>query len=91
MYGDGGISGATTERPTLKRRLADIEARKVDTVVVHPLARMVRVLAADRIIGRDRRAMRGVLEFQERYGSETGCIEALVRRERGSYRNRNRK
>ncbi len=36
-------------------------------------------------------AMRGMLEFQERYGLEAGRIEALVRRERGPYRNRNRK
>ena len=35
--------------------------------------------------------MRGMLEFQERYGSEAGCIEALVWRERGPYRNRNPK
>ncbi len=35
--------------------------------------------------------MRGMLEFQERYGSEAGRIEALARRERGPYRNRNRK
>ena len=54
MYGDGGISGATTERAALKRLLADIEARKVDTVVVYPLSRIVRVSAVDRIIGRDR-------------------------------------
>ncbi len=53
MYGDGGISGATTERPALKRLLADIEARKVDTVVVYPLTRIVRVSAVDKIIGRD--------------------------------------
>src|SRR5882724_10502753 len=33
MYDDGGISGATMERPALKRLLADIAAGGVDTVV----------------------------------------------------------
>ena len=35
LYDDGGISGGTMERPALQRLLADIEARKVDTVVVY--------------------------------------------------------
>ena len=30
-YDDGGISGATLERPALKRLLADIEAGRIDT------------------------------------------------------------
>ncbi len=34
-YADGGISGGTMERPALKRLLADIEARRVDIVVVY--------------------------------------------------------
>ncbi len=41
-YDDGGISGGTMNRPALQRLLADIKARKVDTVVVykvHPLTR----------------------------------------------------
>ncbi len=33
-YDDGGISGGTMERPALKSLLADIEARRVDIVVV---------------------------------------------------------
>jgi site-specific DNA recombinase len=32
-YDDAGISGATLERPALKRLLADIEAQRVDVVV----------------------------------------------------------
>ena len=35
MYDDGGISGATMERPALKRLIADIEAGGIDTVVVY--------------------------------------------------------
>ncbi|CAH2395986.1 hypothetical protein MES4922_140072 [Mesorhizobium ventifaucium] len=34
-YDDGGISGATLERPGLKRLLRDVEAGLVDVVVVY--------------------------------------------------------
>ncbi len=45
MYDDGGISGATLERPALRRLLDDIEARKVDTVVVYKVDRLTRSLS----------------------------------------------
>ena len=44
-YDDGGISGATMERPALQQLLADIRARKVDTVVVYKVDRLTRSLA----------------------------------------------
>ncbi len=44
MYDDGGISGGTMKRPSLKRLLADIEAKKVDTVVVYKVDRLTRSL-----------------------------------------------
>src|SRR5262247_381552 len=44
MYDDGGISGATMERPALKRLLADIAAGAVDTVVVYKVDRLTRSL-----------------------------------------------
>ncbi len=44
MYDDGGISGATMERPSLKRLLNDIEAGRVDTVVVYKVDRLTRSL-----------------------------------------------
>ena len=44
MYDDGGISGATLERPSLKRLLADIEANRIDTVVVYKVDRLTRSL-----------------------------------------------
>src|SRR5512132_255116 len=44
MYDDGGISGATMERPALKRLLADIEAGSIDTVVVYKVDRLTRSL-----------------------------------------------
>jgi site-specific DNA recombinase len=44
MYDDGGISGATLERPALKRLLTDIEADRVDAVVVYKVDRLTRSL-----------------------------------------------
>jgi site-specific DNA recombinase len=43
-YDDGGISGATLERPALKRLLADIEAGRIDIVVVYKIDRLSRAL-----------------------------------------------
>ena len=45
MYDDGGISGATMERPALKRLLADIEAGRIDAVVVYKVDRLTRSLS----------------------------------------------
>jgi DNA invertase Pin-like site-specific DNA recombinase len=45
MYDDGGISGGTLERPALKRVLADIEAHRIDTVVVYKVDRLTRSLS----------------------------------------------
>ncbi len=42
QYDDGGFSGGTLERPALKRLLADIEAGKVDVVVVYKIDRLSR-------------------------------------------------
>jgi len=43
-YDDGGISGATLERPGLKRLLADVEAGRIDCVVVYKVDRLSRSL-----------------------------------------------
>jgi DNA invertase Pin-like site-specific DNA recombinase len=43
-YDDGGVSGGTLERPALKRLLADIEAGRVDVVVVYKIDRLSRSL-----------------------------------------------
>ena len=43
-YDDGGVSGGTLERPKLKRLLADIEAKRVDVVVVYKIDRLSRSL-----------------------------------------------
>jgi site-specific DNA recombinase len=43
-YDDGGYTGANTDRPALQRLLADIEAGKVDAVVVYKIDRLSRSL-----------------------------------------------
>ena len=43
-YDDGGFTGANTDRPALKRLLADIEAGAVDCVVVYKVDRLSRSL-----------------------------------------------
>src|SRR3982075_2147929 len=43
-YDDGGFSGGTLERPALKRLLADIEADRIDVVVVYKIDRLSRAL-----------------------------------------------
>ncbi len=44
-YDDGGISGATMDRPALQRLLSDIQTKKVDVVVVYKVDRLTRSLA----------------------------------------------
>jgi len=43
-YDDGGISGATLERPALQRLLGDIETHRIDVVVVYKIDRLSRAL-----------------------------------------------
>src|SRR6266478_3874848 len=45
LYDDGGYSGGSTDRPALKRLLADIQAGRVDIVVVYKVDRLTRSLA----------------------------------------------
>jgi site-specific DNA recombinase len=44
-YDDGGYSGGSMERPALKRLLQDIEAGKVNVIVVYKVDRLTRSLA----------------------------------------------
>src|SRR5260370_41560547 len=44
-YADGGYSGGSTERPALKRLLADIQSHLIDVVVVYKVDRLTRSLA----------------------------------------------
>jgi site-specific DNA recombinase len=43
-YDDGGVSGGTLDRPALKRLLTDIQAGKIDIVVVYKVDRLSRSL-----------------------------------------------
>jgi DNA invertase Pin-like site-specific DNA recombinase len=44
-YDDGGLSGATMDRPALQQLLADIQAGRVDVVVCYKVDRLTRSLA----------------------------------------------
>jgi len=44
-YDDGGLSGATMERPALKRLLAEIQQKLVNVVVVYKVDRLTRSLS----------------------------------------------
>ena len=45
LYDDGGFSGGSMERPALRRLLDDVEAGKIDVVVVYKIDRLTRSLA----------------------------------------------
>jgi site-specific DNA recombinase len=45
IFDDGGYSGGTLDRPALTRLLADIEARRIDVIVVYKVDRLTRSLA----------------------------------------------
>ncbi|MGI4764801.1 MAG: recombinase family protein [Janthinobacterium lividum] len=45
LYDDGGFSGGSLERPALKRLLGEVEAGRVDIVVVYKVDRLTRSLA----------------------------------------------
>jgi site-specific DNA recombinase len=44
-YDDGGFSGGNTDRPALQRLLEDVQAGKVDVIVVYKVDRLTRSLA----------------------------------------------
>lgn len=44
-YDDGGFSGGSMDRPAIKQLLADVEAGRVDVVVVYKVDRLTRSLA----------------------------------------------
>lgn len=44
-YDDGGFSGGSMERPALKRLMAEVEAKRIDVIVVYKVDRLTRSLA----------------------------------------------
>jgi site-specific DNA recombinase len=45
LYDDGGFSGGTLNRPALQRLMADIQAGRIDRVVIYKVDRLTRSLA----------------------------------------------
>ncbi len=45
FYDDGGVSGATLERPALQRLLGDVKVGRIDTIVVYKVDRLTRTLS----------------------------------------------
>ncbi|MFN3630903.1 MAG: recombinase family protein, partial [Casimicrobiaceae bacterium] len=45
LYDDGGLSGGNLDRPALKRLLADVDAGRVDMIVVYKIDRLTRSLS----------------------------------------------
>ena len=95
QYDDGGFSGGTLERPALKRLLADIEAGRVDVVVVYKIDRLSRVADGFRQAGRgvrpERRHLRQrhpVLQHHHQHGAADAERPAVLRpvRARGDRR-----
>src|SRR5215207_9087775 len=44
-YDDGGLSGASLDRPALQTLLNDVQARRIDIIVVYKVDRLTRSLA----------------------------------------------
>ena len=44
-YDDGGFSGGSMDRPALQKLLIDVQARRVDVIVVYKVDRLTRSLA----------------------------------------------
>ena len=44
-YDDGGYSGGSMDRPALQKLLADVEAKRIDVIVVYKVDRLTRSLA----------------------------------------------
>lgn len=63
-YSDGGLTGANTNRPGLQKLLADVEAGKIDRVVVYKLDRLSRSM----------RDFLNLLDFFERHDVGFVCV-----------------
>jgi site-specific DNA recombinase len=44
-FDDGGVSGGTLDRPALQRLMAEVDARRIDMIVVYKIDRLTRSLA----------------------------------------------
>jgi DNA invertase Pin-like site-specific DNA recombinase len=72
VYDDGGFSGGNIERPALKRLLEDVDAGKVDTIVVYKIDRLTRSLADfARIVDRLDRAQASFVSVTQSFNTTT--------------------
>jgi site-specific DNA recombinase len=71
-YDDGGFSGASLDRPALRRLLADVEAGRVDSVVVYKVDRLSRsLLDFARIMGVLERRGVGFVSVTQQFNTAT--------------------
>jgi hypothetical protein len=85
-YDDGGVSGGTLDRPALKRLLADVEAGRIDIVVVYKVDRLFPLAARLSQAHRDVRTSQDdirvhypVVQYDRRYGSDASEHHADLR------------
>lgn len=72
VYDDGGFSGGNIERPALKRLLEDIDAGRVDTIVVYKIDRLTRSLADfARIVDRLDKAQASFVSVTQSFNTTT--------------------
>ena len=86
-YDDGGFSGGTLERPALRRLLADIEAERIDVVVVYKIDRLIPLTDGLRQAGRgvrpprrDLRLRHAVVQHDDQHGPADAAHPAQLRR-----------
>lgn len=72
-YDDGGFSGGNIDRPGLKRLMQDIEAKRIDVVVVYKIDRLTRSLAVCA-----RRATHDPSLHQEKKWSDVSVLRAVL-------------
>ena len=71
-YDDGGFSGGNIERPGLKRLLADVDAGRIDTIVVYKIDRLTRSLADfARIVDRLDKAQASFVSVTQSFNTTT--------------------
>ena len=79
-YNDAAFSGGNLQRPALKKLLADIEAGKIDVVVVCKIDRLTRSLAdfAELVEAFDAKSISFVAVKRHRFNSGLKATEASV-------------
>lgn len=80
LYIDGGYSGASTDRPALKELLKDINAKKIDKVIVYKLDRLSRSQKDTLYLIEDKFLAQGVdfESMQERFDTSSSFGRAMV-------------